>query len=136
MNNRFFLREFKIKYSIIFKGWCCYYKIEKLFLSSEVNYHAVPVLGIWIAQFMYKDSFKTWGCLLKGISFLKYKHEGFFKDESFSQSNVAYKLKIACSIGLYNEKSISLMVDKLWHSNKNVAAIFIKTCRQNEIPWL
>lgn len=31
----------------------------------------------------------------------------------FSQSNVAYKLKIVSSIKLYNEKSISLTVDKL-----------------------
>ena len=50
---------------------------------------------------------------MKRITFLKYKQEGFFNDESFSQNNVAYRLKIASSIELYNEKSISLMVDKL-----------------------
>lgn len=117
-------------------GLCYYYKPEKLFNCSEVNYHAIPVLGIWMEQFMCKDTFKTWSSLVKGISFLKHNQEGFFNDESFSQSNVAYKPKIASSIELYNEKSISLMVDKLWHSNKNVAGIFIKTCRQNEISWL
>lgn len=31
----------------------------------------------------------------------------------FSQSNVAYRLEIASSIELHNEKSISLMVDKV-----------------------
>lgn len=46
-------------------------------------------------------------------------------------SNVACRLEIASSIELHNEKSISLMVDKLWHSNKNVAGIFIKTCRHD-----
>lgn len=49
---------------------------------------------------------------MRGISFLKYKQKGFFNAESFSQSNVAYELNIASSIELYNEKSISLMVDK------------------------
>lgn len=43
----------------------------------------------------------------------KNKQEGFFKDVYFSQSNVAYRLEIASSLELHNEKSISLMVDKL-----------------------
>lgn len=37
--------------------------------------------------------------------FLKYKQEGFSNNESSSQSHVAYKLKIASCIELYNEKS-------------------------------
>lgn len=53
-------------------------------------------------QFIYKDSFKAWGSPVKGISFLNYKKEGFFNYESFSQSNVAYRLKTDSSIELYN----------------------------------
>lgn len=44
---------------------------------------------------------------------LQSKQEGFLKAVCFSQSNVAYRLEIASSVELHNEKSISLMVDKL-----------------------
>lgn len=63
---------------------------------------------------MNKASLKICGSFVKELSFyLSINKRDFFKDEYFSQSNVAYRLEIASSIELYNEKSISLMVDKL-----------------------
>lgn len=49
----------------------------------------------------------------KSLFFFKHKEEGLFGDEYISQCNVAYRLEIASPIELYNEKSISLMVDKV-----------------------
>lgn len=79
-----------------------------------MNYGSIPVLGILTKQFMYRDGLGTCGSSVLGISFFKkHKQEGFFRDEYISQCNVAYRLEIASPIELYNEKSISLMVDKL-----------------------
>lgn len=80
------------------------------FFSTELNYSIVSVASILIK--CMKPALKC-SSFVKRLFFLKNKQEGFFKDAYFSQSNVAYRLEIASSIELHNEKSISLMVDKL-----------------------
>lgn len=59
-----------------------------------------------MGQFTYKIALKH-EFSVKEILFLKYRQEGFSIDESFFQGNVAYKLKIASCIELYNEKSMN-----------------------------
>ena len=81
----------------------------KSFCFTELNYSIVSAASILIK--CMKPALKHSSFVKR--PFLKNKQEGFFKDAYFSQSNVAYRLEIASSIELHNEKSISLMVDKL-----------------------
>lgn len=80
------------------------------FCFTELNYSTISVASILIKSM--KPALKC-SSFVKRLKKKKNKPEGFFKDAYFSPSNVAYRLEIASSIELHNEKSISLMVDKL-----------------------
>jgi len=83
------------------------------FCFTELSYSIVSIASILIKYMNLALKHSTFVKRLFSSFFFKNKQEGFFKGAYFSQSNVAYRLEIASSIELHNEKSISLMVDKL-----------------------
>lgn len=74
------------------------------FSFTELNYSILSVATILI---------KCLKPALKHSSFVERLSRKDFSKLHVFLSNVAYRLEIASSIELHNEKSISLMVDKL-----------------------